>query len=385
MGAILKRHRYGNSRIQLSAPPFYDCPPDASYLPHQLLSRFPVSPSRLAFSLALTFAATAGVAHAEDIYFGAYGGSTEALFKQKIIPAYEKSTGNRVIFVPGGSTDTLAKLQAEKNNPQYDVVLLDDGPMEQAIQYGFCADIESAPIYNDLYPMAKVAGGKALYLGVAASGLFYNEETFKKAGWAAPTSWADLADKKYKGKLIVPPISSTYGLHTLLAFAELKGGGVNNIDPGFNAVIKTVAPNVLAWEPSPGKTTELFQTGEAVLGVWASGRTKALSDTGLPVKFVYPKEGAFALFTALCPVAKKQPKPGTQKFIQFMYTPEVQALFAEFQAWGPMNSKVKLDEKVAKQVPYGPEQIGKLKLVDYKSVNVKRAEWTNRWNRTVER
>ena len=34
---------------------------------------------------------------------------------------------------------------------------------------------------------------------------------------------------------------------------------------------------------------------------------------------------------------------------------------------------------------YGPEQIAKLKPVDYKIVNVKRAEWTNRWNRTVER
>ena len=131
--------------------------------------------------------------------------------------------------------------------------------------------------------------------------------------------------------------------------------------------------------------TELFQNGDAVIGVWGSGRVKALHDTGFPVKFVYPKEGAFALFTAVCPVAKKQPKAGAQKFVQFLYTPESQAFLADSQAWGPMNSKVKLDEKVAKEVPYGPEQIAKLKSVDYKIVNVKRAEWTNRWNRTVER
>ena len=342
-------------------------------------------PSRLAISLSLAFSATAGLAHAEDIYVGGYGGSTETVFKQKIIPAYEKATGNKVIYVPGNSTDTLAKLQAEKNNPQYDVALMDDGPMEQAVQYGFCADIEAAPIYNDLYPMAKIGGGKALNLGVIATGLFYNEEAFKKAGWAAPTSWNDLADKKYKGKLVIPPINNGYGLQTLLMFAELKGGGANNIDPGFNALIKEIGPNVLAWEPSPGKMTELFQNGDAVIGVWGSGRVKALHDTGFPVKFVYPKEGAFALFTAVCPVAKKQPKAGAQKFVQFLYTPESQAFLADSQAWGPMNSKVKLDEKVAKEVPYGPEQIAKLKSVDYKIVNVKRAEWTNRWNRTVER
>ena len=345
-----------------------------------------MSTSRHAISIAVACLATASFAHAEDIYVGSYGGSTEEVFKQKIIPGYEKLTGNKVIYVPGNSTDTLAKLQAEKNNPQYDVALVDDGPMAQALQYGFCGNIEPAPVYDDLYPLAKIGDGKkALNLGVVATGLFYNEQAFKKAGWAAPTSWNDLTDKKYKDKLAIPPINNGYGLQTLLMFAELNGGGMNNIDPGFDALIKKVGPNVLAWEPSPGKMTELFQNGDAVIGVWGSGRVKALSDTGFPVKFVYPKEGAFALFTAVCPVAKKQPKAGAQKFIQYLYTPESQAALADSQAWGPMNSKVKLDPAVAKQVPYGPEQIAKLKPVDYSVVNEKRAEWTNRWNRTVER
>jgi putative spermidine/putrescine transport system substrate-binding protein len=344
-----------------------------------------VSMSRHAVSLVVASLAAAGSAHAEDIYVGSYGGSTETVFKQKLIPAYEKLTGNKVIYVPGNSTDTLAKLQAEKSNPQYDVVLIDDGPMEQAIQYGFCGDVEPAPVYGDLYPLARIAGNKALNLGVVATGLFYNEQAFKKAGWPAPTSWSDLADKKYRNKLVIPPISNGYGLQTLLMFAELRGGGPGNIDPGFNALIRDVGPNVLAWEPSPGKMAELFQNGDAMIGVWGSGRVKALNDTGFPVKFVYPKEGAFALFTAVCPVAKKQPKAGAQKFVQFLFSPESQAALADSQAWGPMNSKVRLDPKVAKQVPYGPEQIAQLKSVDYKIVNMKRAEWTNRWNRTVER
>ena len=197
--------------------------------------------------------------------------------------------------------------------------------------------------------------------------------------------WAGYSHEVVAAKLVIPPISNGYGLQTLLMFAELRGGGANKIDPGFEALTKEVVPNVLAWEPSPGKMTELFQNGDGVIGVWGSGRVKALSDTGFPVKFVYPKEGAFALFTAVCPIAKKQPKPGAQKFVQYLFSPEVQAILADGQAWGPMNSKVKLPPNLAKDVPYGPEQIAKLKPVDYKIVNVKRAEWTNRWNRTVER
>lgn len=342
--------------------------------------RRPLTLALSAVSLVLSSAAVA-----EDLYLGAYGGSTETAFKESIIPNFEKMTGARVIYVAGNSTDTLAKLQAERNNPQFDVVVIDDGPMQQAVQFGFCADTEAAPVYDDLYPLARISENKALALGVIATGLFYNKEYFDKQNWAAPESWEDLTDSKYADKVLIPPISNGYGLHTLLKFAELRGGSAENIDPGFEAMIKEVGPNVLAWEPSPGKTTELFQNGDAVIGVWGSGRVQALKDTGFPVEFVYPKEGALALFTAVCAVEKKEPKPIAQQFMQYLYSPEVQTILAETQAWGPMNSKAALSEEVAARVPYGPEQIAKLESVDYGIVNARRVEWTNRWNRTVER
>lgn len=339
----------------------------------------------LTFAFSAVSLALAGAVAAENLYLGSYGGSTETAFKERIIPKFEEMTGARVVYVAGNSTDTLAKLQAERNNPQFDVVVIDDGPMQQAVQFGFCGDIEAAPVYEDLYPLAHIADGKALALGVIATGLFYNKDYFDKQGWDAPTSWEDLTDSKYADKVLIPPISNGYGLHTLLKFAELRGGSPENMDPGFDAMVNEVGPNVLAWEPSPGKTTELFQNGDTVLGVWGSGRVHALKETGFPAEFVYPKEGALALFTAVCPVAKSDPKPIAQQFVQYLYSPEVQEVLAETQAWGPMNSKAELDEKVAAQVPYGPEQIAQLQAVDYTIVNERRVEWTNRWNRTVER
>lgn len=339
----------------------------------------------LSFALTAVCIAVSGAAAAQDLYLAAYGGSTETLFKEKIIPEFEKQTGARVTYVAGNSTDTLAKLQAERNNPQFDVIIVDDAPMQQAVQFGFCADFQPAPIYDDLYPLARIADTKALALGVIGTGLFYNTEYFAKKNWPAPTSWEDLTDEKYKGKLVIPPITNGYGLHTLIKFAELRGGSVNDIEPGFKAMIDEVGPNVLAWEPSPGKMTELFQNGDGVIGVWGSGRVQALKDTGFPVEFVYPKEGALALFTAVCTVQKAEIKELSHKFMQYLYTPEVQAILADGQAWGPMNSKVELAPEVAAKVPYGPEQIGKLQSIDNAVVNAKRADWTNRWNRTVER
>ena len=37
--------------------------------------------------------------------------------------------------------------------------------------------------------------------GLRMTGLAYNKKMFAEKGWAAPTSWMDLADPKFKGKV----------------------------------------------------------------------------------------------------------------------------------------------------------------------------------------
>jgi putative spermidine/putrescine transport system substrate-binding protein len=327
----------------------------------------------------------ASVAQAQEtMYLGSFGGSSEKLFKEKIIPAFEAKHNVKVVHVTGNSTDTLAKLQAQKSNQELDVVLMDDGPMFQAVQFGFCAKLEDAPVYKQLYNLANISD-KAVAVGVVATGLAYNPEAFKKAGLAAPDSWEILADKRLHQKISIPPISNTYGLHTLTMFAKLRNGSEKNIEPGFTALTKEIGPNVLTWEPSPGKMTELFQNGDVTLAVWGSGRVQALKDTGFPVEFVYPKEGALALMVTACPVVNSNVPAQAQAFVQYLLTPEVQALLADSQGWGPANKTAKLSPATAARVPYGDAQVGKLIATDWNVVNEKRAEWTNRWNRTVER
>jgi putative spermidine/putrescine transport system substrate-binding protein len=40
---------------------------------------------------------------------------------------------------------------------------------------------------------------------------------------------------------------------------------------------------------------------------------------------------------------------------------------------------------VAARVPYGASQIAKLVALDWTTINPHRTEWTERWNRSVER
>jgi len=255
--------------------------------------------------------------------------------------------------------------------------------MWQALQLGFCDPI-APETYKGLYPIANI-DGRAVGVGLVATGIAYNTEAFKKMGIAPPDSWEALVDPRLKQKVVIPSITNTYGLHTLVVFAKLRGGGEKNIDPGFKAMIDEASPNVVAWEPAPGKLAEMFQNGSTILAAHGSGRVQALKNTGFPVEFVYPKEGAVALQIAGCPIAKSPEPELAQKFLAFLVRPESQKLLAESEGWGPTNTATKLDEAVAKRVPYGSDAVSKMMALDWTTINPKRAEWTTRWNRTVER
>src|SRR4030081_1566227 len=124
----------------------------------------------------LGFFASLGVAanaQQKTLYVAAYGGSFEQTMRKDVFPPFEQKNGVKIEFVAGNSTDNLARLQAQKGNQQIDVAILDDGPMYQAVALGFCAPLAKAPVYDQLYDLAKVPSGKALMIGMNGTGIIY--------------------------------------------------------------------------------------------------------------------------------------------------------------------------------------------------------------------
>src|SRR6266478_99971 len=113
------------------------------------------APARFALAALATAAIGPSVAAAEPtLYVAGYGGSFEQTVRKEAIPEFEKRHGVKIEYVAGNSTDTLAKLQAQKGNQQIDVAIVDDGPMYQAIELGFCAPIGGLP-QADIYEAAR--------------------------------------------------------------------------------------------------------------------------------------------------------------------------------------------------------------------------------------
>jgi putative spermidine/putrescine transport system substrate-binding protein len=336
----------------------------------------------IALAAAMAFANTAA-AQAQTLYVAGYGGSFEQTIRKEIMPAFTKKFGGTVEYIAGNSTDTVAKLQAQRGNQQIDVAIVDDGPMYQAIALGFCAPIAGLPA-ADIVKSARYKDDKAVGIGLVATGFMYNTKYFAEKKWPAPTSWNDLKDPKYKKLLVIPPLNNTYGLHALVIMARLNGGGEKNIDPGFKVMVNDIAPNVLVFEPSPGKMTELFESGQAAIAVWGSGRVSSFAATGFPVDFVYPKEGALALLASACPVAKPNASPLAQAFVKMLVEPQFQEIFAKEYGYGPVNRRAQVAPEAARMAPIG-SRAEELIVVDWDTINQNRTEWDKRWNREVER
>lgn len=320
----------------------------------------------------------------EQLYVAWQGGSREQIMREQIIPKFEKLHPVKISYVATVSTALLARLKAQRTNQDIDIAIMDDGPIFQAGADGLCSS--STPKYtSELYPLANMDSVKAVGIGVVATGIEYNTATFAKNGWSAPTSWKDLEDPKYKGQLGLISISNTYGLHTLMMMSAANGGSAPGYDAGFKALSEKVVPNVQAFVETTGTLSSAFQSGEISIAVNSNGRTLALSSTGFPVAFVYPKEGAVATIIGSCVVEKPKVNPNAVEFVKFLLTPEIQKILAEHEGMSPVNKATVLDPEIAKQIPTGEQAMAALVVPNWDELNKDRNNLARRWAREVER
>lgn len=338
---------------------------------------------KLASLLAATLASSA-VLSQETLYIGGSGGSKQIALEKQLVPPFSAATGAKVVYVPASSSDTLAKLIAQKGRQDLSLIWIDSSIMREAVKLDLCAPLPQGDVMNDIYPLARMEGGKSIGTGFYATGIAYNTEVFAKNGWSAPTSWKDLGDPKFKGKLTVGPFSG-FGVEVLVMVAKALGGSETNIEPGFKFMSQKVAPNVLAWDGNSANVARMLQTGEAALTVFSNTRVSTLAAQGAPVRFAELKEGSEQAMVTACVINGGPQQKLAERFLLEMLSPKAQEVLAKAEGYGPVNSKAKFPQELAAKVIYGPEQVNKLVPVDWDAVNRQRDVWRKRWDREVER
>ncbi|MGT2467179.1 ABC transporter substrate-binding protein [Mesorhizobium atlanticum] len=214
----------------------------------------------LGLALSLTALSIAAPACAADLVL------YDALdFAGPVAKAFEAKTGLTVDVVEPGSTgETLGKIAAEGNHPQFDIVWLDGS----AVMERMAADHVLQPVPAEAY--GKIAWtdlGKSLipqshaFLPTGTSTTAIEVNTKKVKADKMPKSWADL--QAFAGSVAAkdPNLSGP-------AYQWLAGlFQTNGVDAGKELLARTLTNKSLSGLSSGGKVNKAVLTGDASVGI----------------------------------------------------------------------------------------------------------------------
>jgi putative spermidine/putrescine transport system substrate-binding protein len=332
-----------------------------------------------AATIALLFVLASAPAKAEQIVVATFGGSFADDTKTCNIQPFEKATGANVVLQLGNSVQHAAALRAMGGKPTYDVAYMDNSLATQLNAEGLLAPLDTAKLstYPDIDKAAFGPSNSYVAFEISATAITYNP----KVVTTPPTSWSDLFDPKYKGRIAIGDVTGTSGVQFLMAINKMRGGTLDNMDPGF-AAIKELADNSVTLYTQADQLVSLFQRGDIVIAPWYPDRTGAQIDKGLDLAVAYPKEGAVGIKPVLV-IPKGAPHPDLAlKYVDTVLSQDGQTCFSSRQYAAPVNVKVALPGKIKKIVATG-EDYKNLWFPDPQAVASHLVEWTHRWQREV--
>lgn len=278
------------------------------------------------------------------------------------------------------SAETLALLTRQKGDPVVDVALIDVAVAIRANNEGLFAPLDAAVVTNlaDQPEWARIGEDRTVAFSQDNLTILYNTETVKEP----PTSWSDLKDPKYKGR-IAARLADTRGVILIPILNHIAGADYKQtIDPAI-AAMNEFAPNVLTWDPAPD-CYAVVQSGEVDLSICWNGRAQYLHDTqGGTIGVSAPKEGSIGQTNTINLVEGSKNADAAQLFINRALSAEAQATFAEKSFYGPVNTKVELSPEVAQRIYGSPEAQAAQMTLDWPWIAEAYANWIQRINREV--
>ena len=201
---------------------------------------------------------------------------------------YREVNDVEIRWVRDSTGVVIAKLLAEKGNPQADVVMgVAASGLALLDQNGMLHPY--APINLDAI-MSKYRDSKnpPAWWGMDVYGatVCFNTVEAKKRNMPKPESWRDLLKPVYKGQVVMPnPASSGTGYFDVAAWLTMWGekGGWDYMDK--------LHENIAMYTHSGSKPCNMSATGEFVIGISFEYRAHSNKAKGAPIDLVFPKEG----------------------------------------------------------------------------------------------
>ncbi|MCF6233465.1 MAG: putative 2-aminoethylphosphonate ABC transporter substrate-binding protein [Rhodobacteraceae bacterium] len=181
-----------------------------------------------------------------------------------------------------------AKLLAEKDNPQADVIWGLAGTSLLLFKGEGMLEAYAPVGVENLDPKFVDTSNPPYWTGIDAwvAAVCYNTVEGEKNGVPAPTSWQDLTDPVYAGHVIMPnPNSSGTGFLDVSSWLQIFGedGGWEFMD--------ALHSNIARYTHSGSAPCKLAASGETIVGISFAFRGAKSKAAGAPIDIIVPSEG----------------------------------------------------------------------------------------------
>lgn len=220
-----------------------------------------------------------------------------------------------------------------------------------------------------------------VFWGLSGVGLVYHKELVDPP----PTSWHDLWDPKFAGKVAFWD-APAWSFNGLVATARLNGGGEDNIEPGMQIYAEAARNgHIHSLYNANDQLRQLMVAGEVLISVFFKGIMAPWEAEGAPIGYVVPEEGqiAFPLGFQMVRGSTEPQQDVAQDMINLMLERETLRRYCNLTATIPAAKDMVLDPPYDTDPAYQPEAIENAMQLDWLKIAEMNDEWVQQWNREV--
>ncbi|MBK5568362.1 ABC transporter substrate-binding protein [Ensifer sp. SSB1] len=270
-----------------------------------------------------------------------------------VLKAFKADTGIDAQFVRIGAGEILARIRAEKSNPQAGLWLA--GAADNFIQAageGLLAAHKATGI-EKVDPRYTDKEARWTPISLSPIVFAYSQSVLDEVGARPPTSWKSFTEQVFQQSVaLAHPASSGTAYVALASMVQLYGE-----EPAFS-LMKDIDKNVVQYTRSGVAPSRMVANNEIALAMAYTQDIEAALAQGYPVGYSFPEEGTGFEVNAAAAIANapEEQAKGATAFLDWVLTDKGQAAIgATFR--GPIvpgyrNPEAKIDLSNVKMIDY---------------------------------
>lgn len=282
-----------------------------------------------------------------------------------LLDQFSKETGIKVELVTDKTGPLMARLEAEGANTPADMLLtVDAGNLWQAAQKGLLQPVASEVLEKNVPAKYRDPKGQWTGLSLRARTIFYDPSKVKASELS---SYADLADPKWKGKLCLRTSKKVY--NQSLVASMIEHFGAEKTESIVRGWVDNLATDVFSDDTS---MLEAIASGQCQVGIANSYYYGRILDEkpDFPVKLFWANQGSTGTHVNVSGagvVANADNPDGALKLMEWLSSDEAQGLYASSDKEFPVKEGVDESEMLRSWGPFKADDINVQKFGELQS------------------